>query len=113
MFNGGTVPQQVTGYRMAAELEDLSTLVVNPGDLIVSLPPRKPEKLDAWYLIITDNFHWSPSMTKGSAVPGDMGLDPLTGGEGAYTMELSHYDPVPSRKQQELAQAWRPRAEEE
>jgi elongation factor G len=35
----------------------------------------------------------------------------LTGGEGAYTMELSHYDPVPPRKQQELAQAFK-RAEE-
>ena len=40
-------------------------------------------------------------------------LKALTGGQGAYTMQLSHYDPVPSRKQSELAQAWRPRAEEE
>ena len=40
-------------------------------------------------------------------------LKALTGGQGAYTMELSHYDPVPPRKQQELAQAWRPRADEE
>jgi elongation factor G len=40
-------------------------------------------------------------------------LKSLTGGTGAYTMELSHYDPVPPRKQQELVQAWRPRAEEE
>jgi elongation factor G len=31
----------------------------------------------------------------------------LTGGEGAYTMEFSHYDPVPPRKQQELAQAFK------
>jgi elongation factor G len=36
-------------------------------------------------------------------------LKALTGGQGAYTMELSHYDPVPARKQHELAQAWRPR----
>ncbi|MDE2137559.1 MAG: elongation factor G [Gammaproteobacteria bacterium] len=36
-------------------------------------------------------------------------LKALTGGQGAYVMELSHYDPVPPRKQQELAQAWRPR----
>jgi elongation factor G len=36
-------------------------------------------------------------------------LKALTGGQGAYTMELSHYDPVPARKQQELTQAWRPR----
>ena len=38
-------------------------------------------------------------------------LKALTGGEGAYAMELSHYDPVPPRRQLELVQAWRPRAE--
>jgi elongation factor G len=40
-------------------------------------------------------------------------LKALTGGQGAYTMELSHYDPVPPRKQQELTQAWRPREAQE
>ncbi|HTT01524.1 MAG TPA: elongation factor G [Steroidobacteraceae bacterium] len=40
-------------------------------------------------------------------------LKSLTGGEGSYTMDLSHYEPVPPRKQQELMQAWRPRKEEE
>jgi elongation factor G len=40
-------------------------------------------------------------------------LKSLTGGTGAFTMELSHYDPVPARKQQELTHAWRPRAEED
>ena len=40
-------------------------------------------------------------------------LKALTGGQGAYTMQLSHYDPVPPRRQQELKEAWRPRAEEE
>ena len=39
-------------------------------------------------------------------------LKSLTGGEGTFTMDLSHYDPVPPRKQQELTQAWR-RVEEE
>jgi elongation factor G len=39
-------------------------------------------------------------------------LKSLTGGTGAYTMELSHYDPVPARKQNELMQAWRPREDE-
>src|ERR1700730_11405401 len=39
-------------------------------------------------------------------------LKALTGGEGAYAMELSHYDPVPARRQQQLVQAWRPRAED-
>jgi elongation factor G len=40
-------------------------------------------------------------------------LKALTGGQGTYSMELSHYDPVPPRRQQELVQAYRPRAEEE
>jgi elongation factor G len=40
-------------------------------------------------------------------------LKSLTGGEGAYTMDFSHYEPVPPRKQQELVQAWRPRREED
>ncbi len=39
-------------------------------------------------------------------------LKSLTGGEGTYTMELSHYDPVPSRKQQELMKAWKTVEEE-
>jgi elongation factor G len=40
-------------------------------------------------------------------------LKSLTGGEGVFTMELSHYDPVPLRKQQELMQAWKPREAED
>ena len=39
-------------------------------------------------------------------------LRSLTGGSGAYTMEISHYDQVPPRRQQELMEAWRPRADE-
>jgi len=39
-------------------------------------------------------------------------LKSLTGGEGAYTMELSHYDPVPPRKQQELTNAFKQVEEE-
>jgi elongation factor G len=40
-------------------------------------------------------------------------LKALTGGEGTYTMDLSHYDPVPPRKQQELAAAFKPQEEAE
>jgi elongation factor G len=40
-------------------------------------------------------------------------LKALTGGEGAYLMELSHYDPVPARRQQELIESYRPRSEAE
>ena len=38
-------------------------------------------------------------------------LKALTGGEGTYTMDLSHYDPVPARKQQELVSAFKPQEE--
>jgi elongation factor G len=40
-------------------------------------------------------------------------LKALTGGEGTYTMDLSHYDPVPPRKQQELAAAFKPHEDAE
>jgi elongation factor G len=39
-------------------------------------------------------------------------LKSLTGGEGSYTMELSHYDGVPAKKQQELMQAYKEVEEE-
>ena len=69
-FTGGKVPEKVTGYRMAAELEDLSTRVVNPGDLIAIPPLFVPEELDAWYLIMTDNFQWRKGFTPGAGVVG-------------------------------------------
>ena len=40
-------------------------------------------------------------------------LKSLTGDEGTYTMDLSHYDPVPPRKQQELMNAFKPKVVEE
>lgn len=40
-------------------------------------------------------------------------LKSVTGGTGTYTMEFSHYDPVPSQIQQQLVSEFKPRAEEE
>jgi len=40
-------------------------------------------------------------------------LKAITGGEGTYTMDLSHYDPVPARRQQELVAAYKPQEEAE
>ena len=37
----------------------------------------------------------------------------LTGGEGTYNLEFSHYEAVPGNVQQELAKAHRPREEED
>jgi elongation factor G len=40
-------------------------------------------------------------------------LKSLTGGQGMYTVELSGYEAVPPRRQQELIEAFRPRVEQE
>jgi elongation factor G len=40
-------------------------------------------------------------------------LKALTGGEGSYVVDFSHYDPVPPRRQQELMEAWKPRVAED
>ena len=40
-------------------------------------------------------------------------LKSMTGGHGSYTLEFSHYQPVPHNVQQELVSQWKPREEEE
>ncbi|MGE5612169.1 MAG: elongation factor G [Bacillota bacterium] len=40
-------------------------------------------------------------------------LKSVTGGQGSFTMELSHYDPVPPHVQQQIAAQYKPKAEEE
>ncbi len=40
-------------------------------------------------------------------------LRSLTGGEGRFAMELSHYDAVPSQIQRQLTEAYRPKPEED
>jgi len=40
-------------------------------------------------------------------------LRSLTGGEGRFAMELSHYDPVPLQIQKQLTEVYKPRAEED
>ncbi len=40
-------------------------------------------------------------------------LKSVTGGQGSYTMELSHYDPVPSNVQQTIVAQYKPKQEED
>ncbi|MCC7409410.1 MAG: elongation factor G, partial [Phycisphaeraceae bacterium] len=40
-------------------------------------------------------------------------LKSVTGGQGSYTMEFSHYDPVPGNIQAQIAAAYKPKAEED
>ncbi|HEV8605324.1 MAG TPA: elongation factor G [Tepidisphaeraceae bacterium] len=40
-------------------------------------------------------------------------LKSVTGGQGSFVMELSHYDPVPPQVQQQIVALYKPKAEEE
>ena len=40
-------------------------------------------------------------------------LKSMTGGRGRYSLDLSHYEPVPAPVQKQLSEAWRPRADED
>jgi elongation factor G len=40
-------------------------------------------------------------------------LKAMTGGRGRYSIDLSHYEPVPGAVQKHLAEAWKPKAEED
>ncbi len=40
-------------------------------------------------------------------------LKAMTGGQGRYTLEMSHYEPVPPQTQKQLAEAWRPGPDED
>ena len=40
-------------------------------------------------------------------------LKAMTGGEGRYTIEFSHYEPVPAHVQKQLVESYKPRPEED
>jgi elongation factor G len=40
-------------------------------------------------------------------------LKAVTGGRGRYSLDLSHYEPVPPPVQKQLSEAWKPKAEED
>jgi elongation factor G len=40
-------------------------------------------------------------------------LKAVTGGRGRYSLDLSHYEPVPPPVQRQLSEAWKPKAEED
>jgi len=40
-------------------------------------------------------------------------LKAVTGGRGRYSLDLSHYEPVPPPVQKQLSEAWKPHAEED
>jgi len=40
-------------------------------------------------------------------------LKAMTGGRGRYSLDLSHYEPVPAPVQKQLSEAWKPKVEED
>jgi elongation factor G len=40
-------------------------------------------------------------------------LKSVTGGQGSFVMEFSHYEPVPPQVQQQIVSQYKPKAEEE
>jgi elongation factor G len=40
-------------------------------------------------------------------------LKSMTGGRGRYSLDLSHYEPVPPTVQKQLSEAWKPHVEED
>ena len=57
-------------------------------------------------------------MVSGQAPLAELGsyqseLKSVTGGTGSFSMELSHYDPVPSNIQQQLVAEYKPAADED
>ena len=40
-------------------------------------------------------------------------LKAMTGGQGRYAIEFSHYDPVPAQVQKQLSDAYKPKVEED
>ncbi len=66
----------------------------------------------------TDTAPGGMTLVKAQAPLAELGqyqnqLKSVTGGQGSYTMEFSHYEPVPPPIQQQLIAQYKPRAEEE
>ncbi len=60
-------------YATVLELQELRDLVVNPDIVPRRDFPAFPQSLDAWHLIITDNFAWdAATIRQGARLSGDM-----------------------------------------
>ena len=83
----------------------------NLGDITADLSVRRGR--------ITDTVALSGGITniRGQVPLGEISsyqsqLKSITGGTGSFSIEFSHYDPVPARKQQELITEFHPKEEE-
>ncbi len=84
----------------------------NMGDIAGDLSGKRGRILG------TDNAPGGMAVIKAMAPLAELGqyqsqLKSVTGGLGSYTMEFSHYEPVPSHVQQQIAAKYQPHAEED
>ena len=66
----------------------------------------------------TDSLRGGELMIKAQIPLAEVGdysneLKAITGGQGRYTIEFSHYEPVPPQVQKQLAESYKPKAEED
>jgi elongation factor G len=91
---------------------DISAPQANMGDIAGDLSSRRgrirgTESVPGGMVIISGQVPLSEMTNYQSQ------LKSVTGGAGSYTMELSHYDPVPAPEQKKLVDAYKPRVDED
>ena len=82
------------------------------GDVTGSLAGKRARILG------TDTPHGGELMIRAQAPLAELTdypteLKAMTGGRGRYSLDLSHYEPVPPPVQKQLSEAWRPHVEED
>ena len=89
--------QQALGFDLGHELPDL---VIHVGTLrLIELPGDMAIIRAIVPLAEVNNYQGQ--------------LKSVTGGQGTYTMDLSHYDPVPSHVQQQIVAEYKPKYDDD
>jgi len=91
---------------------DASVPEAHVGDVTGSLASKRAR------INGTDSMRGGELVVKAQVPMAEVGdyaneLKAVTGGIGRYTIEFSHYEPVPPQVQKQLAEAYRPKAEED
>jgi elongation factor G len=93
---------------------DLEVSIPGPsvGDVTGGLASRRAQ------IMGTDSLRGGETLIKARVPLAELAdfptqLKAMTGGQGRYAMDFSHYDTVPPGVQKKLVEAWKPKAEED
>lgn len=93
---------------------DLEVSIPDPsvGDVTGGLASRRAQ------IMGTDSLRGGETLIKARVPLAELAdfptqLKAMTGGQGRYAMDFSHYDTVPPGVQKKLVEAWKPKAEED